>query len=165
MRHPLCRILKRTRGQVSVPLLLGDLLSHDAKIPSNNLAWKDIGFYARCGRRIKKEWEVCRECRWESVNLGNRKDEGNENTKQFAWEIQESHKSGLCDYRHRIASHCCRIFTLCKTAQLNIDHCQHPTSWLINVSGKRLWKYYCPLNMFLCRIIRFFAKDKSPLKR
>ena len=44
MRHPLCRILKRTRGQVSVPLLLSDLLSHDAKIPSNNLAWKDIGF-------------------------------------------------------------------------------------------------------------------------
>ena len=44
MRHPLCRILKRTRGQVIVPLLLGDLLSHDAKIPSNNLAWKDIGF-------------------------------------------------------------------------------------------------------------------------
>ena len=44
MRHPLCRILKRTRGQVSVPLLLVDLLSHDAKIPSNNLAWKDIGF-------------------------------------------------------------------------------------------------------------------------
>ena len=25
-------------------LLLGDLLSHDAKIPGNNLAWKDIGF-------------------------------------------------------------------------------------------------------------------------
>ena len=25
-------------------MLLGDLLSHDAKIPSNNLAWKDIGF-------------------------------------------------------------------------------------------------------------------------
>ena len=44
MRHPLCRILKRTRGQVSVPLLLGDLLSHDAKIPGNNLAWKDIVF-------------------------------------------------------------------------------------------------------------------------
>lgn len=44
MRHPLCRILKRTWGQVSVPLLLGDLLSHDAKIASNNLAWKDIGF-------------------------------------------------------------------------------------------------------------------------
>ena len=44
MRHPLCRILKRTWGQVSVPLLLGDLLSHDAKIPGNNLAWKDIGF-------------------------------------------------------------------------------------------------------------------------
>ena len=45
MRHPLCRILKRTRGQVIVPLLLGGLLSHDAKIPSNNLAWKDIGFW------------------------------------------------------------------------------------------------------------------------
>ena len=45
MRHPLCRILKRTRGQVIVPLLFGDLLSHDAKIPSNNLAWKDIGFW------------------------------------------------------------------------------------------------------------------------
>ena len=44
MRHPLCRILKRTRGQVSVPLLFSDLLSHDAKIPDNNLAWKDIGF-------------------------------------------------------------------------------------------------------------------------
>ena len=28
-------------------LLLGDLLSHDAKIPGNNLAWKDIGFYAK----------------------------------------------------------------------------------------------------------------------
>ena len=26
-------------------------------------------------------------------------------------------------------------------------------------------KYYCPLNMFLCRIIRFLAKDKPPLKR
>ena len=25
-------------------MLLGDLLSHDAKIPGNNLAWKDIGF-------------------------------------------------------------------------------------------------------------------------
>ena len=25
--------------------------------------------------------------------------------------------------------------------------------------------YYCPLNMFLCRIIRFLAKDKPPLKR
>ena len=37
-----------------------------------------------------------------------------------------------------IASHCCRFFTLCKTAPLNINHCQHPTSWLINVSGKRL---------------------------
>ena len=44
MRHPLCRILKRTRGQVSVPLLLGDLLSHEAKIAGNNLAWKDIDF-------------------------------------------------------------------------------------------------------------------------
>ena len=55
MRHPLCRILKRTRGQVSVPLLLGDLLSHEAKIAGNNLAWKDIEFYARCERRIKKE--------------------------------------------------------------------------------------------------------------
>ena len=44
MRHPLCRILKRTRGQISVPLLFGDLLRHDAKIPGNNLAWKDIGF-------------------------------------------------------------------------------------------------------------------------
>ena len=44
MRHPLCRILKRTRGQVSVPFLLGDLLSHEAKIAGNNLAWKDIGF-------------------------------------------------------------------------------------------------------------------------
>ena len=44
MRHPLCRILKRTRGQVIVPLLLSDLLSHDAKIASNYLAWKDIDF-------------------------------------------------------------------------------------------------------------------------
>ena len=44
MRHPLCRILKRTRGQIIVPLLLSDLLSHDAKIAGNNLAWKDIGF-------------------------------------------------------------------------------------------------------------------------
>ena len=44
MRHPLCRILKRTRGQVSVPLLFSDLLSHDAKIAGNNLVWKDIGF-------------------------------------------------------------------------------------------------------------------------
>ena len=25
--------------------------------------------------------------------------------------------------------------------------------------------YYCPLNTFLCRIIRFLAKDKPPLKR
>ena len=25
-------------------MLFGDLLSHDAKIPGNNLAWKDIGF-------------------------------------------------------------------------------------------------------------------------
>ena len=42
MRHPLFRILKRTRGQVIVPLLLSDLLSHDAKIAGNNLAWKVI---------------------------------------------------------------------------------------------------------------------------
>ena len=54
MRHPLCRILKRTRGQVSVPLLLGDLLSHDAKIPGNNLAWKDIGFMSNVGGESKK---------------------------------------------------------------------------------------------------------------
>ena len=54
MRHPLCRILKRTRGQVSVPLLLGDLLSHDAKIPSNNLAWKDIGFMLDVDGESKK---------------------------------------------------------------------------------------------------------------
>ena len=54
MRHPLCRILKRTRGQVSVPLLLGDLLSHDAKIPSNNLAWKDIGFMSDVDGESKK---------------------------------------------------------------------------------------------------------------
>lgn len=72
MRHPLCRILKRTRGQVSVPLLFGDLLSHDAKIAGNNLAWKDIEFYARCGWRIKKEGEEWRECRREIVNLGSR---------------------------------------------------------------------------------------------
>ena len=25
-------------------MLFSDLLSHDAKIPDNNLAWKDIGF-------------------------------------------------------------------------------------------------------------------------
>ena len=54
MRHPLCRILKRTWGQVSVPLLLGDLLSHDAKIPSNNLAWKDIGFMSDVDGESKK---------------------------------------------------------------------------------------------------------------
>ena len=36
-----------------------------------------------------------------------------------------------------------------------------------NVCGKRfdILIYYCPLNMFLCRIIRFLAKDKPPLKR
>ena len=28
-------------------MLLGDLLSHDAKIASNNLAWKVIEFYAK----------------------------------------------------------------------------------------------------------------------
>ena len=44
MLYPVCRILKRTRGQVIVPLLFSDLLSHDAKIAGNNLAWKDIGF-------------------------------------------------------------------------------------------------------------------------
>ena len=54
MRHPLCRILKRTRGQVSVPLLFGDLLSHDAKIPGNNLAWKDIGFMPDVEEEPKK---------------------------------------------------------------------------------------------------------------
>ena len=32
----------------------------------------------------KKEGEEWRECRWEIVNLGNKSDEGNENTKQFA---------------------------------------------------------------------------------
>ena len=36
--------IKKDTGQVSVPLLFSDLLSHDAKIPGNNLAWKDIGF-------------------------------------------------------------------------------------------------------------------------
>ena len=25
--------------------------------------------------------------------------------------------------------------------------------------------YYCPLNMFLCQILRFLAKDKPPIKR
>ena len=54
MRHPLCRILKRTRGQVIVPLLFGDLLSHDAKIPSNNLAWKDIEFMSDVEGESKK---------------------------------------------------------------------------------------------------------------
>ena len=54
MRHPLCRILKRTWGQVSVPLLLGDMLSHDAKIPCNNLAWKDIGFWPDVEGESKK---------------------------------------------------------------------------------------------------------------
>ena len=39
--------IKKDTGQVSVPLLLGDLLSHDAKIASNNLAWKVIEFYAK----------------------------------------------------------------------------------------------------------------------
>ena len=70
MRHPLCRILKRTWGQVSVPLLLGDLLSHDAKIPGNNLAWKDIVLCQMWMENQKKEGEECRECRKESVNLG-----------------------------------------------------------------------------------------------
>ena len=54
MRHPLCRILKRTRGQVSVPLLFSDLLSHDAKIAGNNLAWKDIGFMPDVEEEKKK---------------------------------------------------------------------------------------------------------------
>lgn len=54
MRHPLCRILKRTRGQVSVPLLFSDLLSHDAKIAGNNLAWKDIDFMPDVEEEPKK---------------------------------------------------------------------------------------------------------------
>ena len=52
--------------------------------------------------------------------------------------------------------------------------------WVVGEGAKRLverkWHggsrgdgadvfYYCPLNMFLCRIIRFLAKDKPPLKR
>ena len=35
-------------------LLLGDLLSHDAKIPGNNLAWKDIGFMSDVDGESKK---------------------------------------------------------------------------------------------------------------
>ena len=54
MRHPLFRILKRTRGQVIVPLLLSDLLSHDAKIPGNNLSWKDIEFMSDMEGESKK---------------------------------------------------------------------------------------------------------------
>ena len=36
--------IKKDKGTGLCTLLLGDLLSHDAKIPGNNLAWKDIGF-------------------------------------------------------------------------------------------------------------------------
>ena len=36
--------IKKDTGTGQCTLLLGDLLSHDAKIASNNLAWKDIGF-------------------------------------------------------------------------------------------------------------------------
>ena len=36
--------IKKDTGTGLCTLLLGDLLSHDAKIPGNNLAWKDIGF-------------------------------------------------------------------------------------------------------------------------
>ena len=40
-------------------LLLGDLLSHDAKIAGNNLAWKDIGFMPDVdGESKKKERNV-----------------------------------------------------------------------------------------------------------
>ena len=36
--------IKKDKGAGLCTLLFGDFLSHDAKIPSNNLAWKDIGF-------------------------------------------------------------------------------------------------------------------------
>ena len=36
---------------------------------------------------------------------------------------------------------------------------------LVSLGAKHKPDYYCPLNMFLCRIIRFLAKDKPPLKR
>ena len=51
-------------------LLLGDLLSHDEKIPGNNLAWKDIDFMPDVDGESKKEGEEWRECRREIVNLG-----------------------------------------------------------------------------------------------
>ena len=46
--------IKKDTGQVSVPLLLGDLLSHEAKIAGNNLAWKDIGFMPDVEEEPKK---------------------------------------------------------------------------------------------------------------
>ena len=39
--------IKKDMGTGLCTLLLGDLLGHDAKIAGNNLAWKDIGFYAK----------------------------------------------------------------------------------------------------------------------
>ena len=35
-------------------MLLGDLLSHEAKIAGNNLAWKDIGFMPDVKEKKKK---------------------------------------------------------------------------------------------------------------
>ena len=46
--------IKKDTGQVSVPLLLSDLLSHDAKIAGNNLAWKDIEFMSDVEGESKK---------------------------------------------------------------------------------------------------------------
>ena len=46
--------IKKDTGQVCVPLLLCDLLSHDAKIAGNNLAWKDIGFMLDVDGESKK---------------------------------------------------------------------------------------------------------------
>ena len=46
--------IKKDTGTGLCTLLLGDLLSHDAKIPGNNLAWKDIGFMPDVEEEPKK---------------------------------------------------------------------------------------------------------------
>lgn len=46
-----------------------------------------------------------------------------------------------------------------------IDYIKNVISGYTEMHKQFIVIYYCPLNMFLCRIIRFLAKDKPPLKR
>ena len=47
--------IKKDTGTGQCTLLLGDLLSHDAKIAGNNLAWKDIEFMSDVEGESKKK--------------------------------------------------------------------------------------------------------------